>query len=204
MTSTMVRLLWLICLFMTSFFVSVRSFSPQSLPRMDAKKQFPTTETSPAEVLEAQLEALQDGDMETTYHLFSRARRFFIDDAARRDVREQRPGPERVFETIRTQLNQECPGLIEHQLHKVLAVVEDPSLPKGRLPTRTCRVRVDTKYFIFTLTRQSGFDGGDPRDNDVYGRCWFVWTIRPEDKRGRNRESPKQPAPSGLELPVAA
>jgi len=46
-------------------------------------------------------------------------------------------------------------------------------------------VQVDnSRYFIFTMTRQSPFDGGDPRDNDGYEKCWFVWKIIPEGKGG--------------------
>jgi len=159
-------------------------------------------ETSPSEVLEAQLVALQEGDMEGTYRLFSRARRSFIDDAARRDVREHRPTLDRVCETVRTQLTNECPGLLEHSLHKILAVVGDPNAPKGRLATRICRVRVDTKYFIFTLTQQSGFDGGDPRDEDGFSKCWFVWAIQPEDKKGGDDDEHTLPSPPGLALRV--
>lgn len=143
--------------------------------------------------------------MTAVYRLFSRARRSFIDDVARLDVRESKPTPERIETTVLDMLDKECPGLVQHQLHRIMAVVADPSLPKGRLPTKVCRVRVDTKYFVFTLTRQSPYDGVDPRDDDGGSLCWFVWSIQPEEKkRGKDRDTNKQPAPSGLELVITA
>jgi len=67
------------------------------------------------------------------------------------------------------------------------------------MKTRICRVQVDNgRYFIFTMTRQSPFDGGDPRDNDGYEKCWFVWKIIPESKGGGNDDSDENiPKPDG-------
>ena len=48
------------------------------------------------------------------------------------------------------------------------------------------------RLFTFTLTRQSGYDGGDPRDEDGFERCWFVGTIQPDDD-GRSAVREREP-----------
>ena len=48
-------------------------------------QSFPTPETTPLEVVERQLRALQAADLPATFRLFSRARRLALEDGARRD-----------------------------------------------------------------------------------------------------------------------
>ena len=68
----------------------------------------------------------------------------------------------------------------------------DPEPAPGLLPTWTFRVRIDgSKYFVFRLTRQSDYDPkGDVRDNDGFERCWFVWSIQPDDGGNARVEAP--------------
>lgn len=152
--------------------------------------RFPTRATPPADVLTAQLAALRAGDMAAAFQLFSRARRLAIRDGARRDVREFNVKQEDVYVALALMLTQSCPGLIGHNSHEVLASVGDPSPTAGRLPQHRARVRVRSgpnnaaRLFTITLTRQSGFDGGDKRDQDGFEHCWFVWTIHPDDGGG--------------------
>lgn len=147
--------------------------------------QFPTQTTTPTEVLRAQLSAFQASNMTQIYDLFSRSRRLSIQDSARRDVREFHIPQSRIHASLRTILERDCADLVGHKYARVLSVVGDPSPPKRMLKTRICRVQIDNgRYFVFTMTRQSPFDGGDPRDNDGYEKCWFVWKIVPEAKGG--------------------
>lgn len=157
---------------------------------------FPTSSTTPSEVLEAQLCALQDNDLMMTYQLFSRARRLVIDDAARIDMRQTNLPKERIVGVVQQLLDTECPDLVDHAHHTIVSAAEDPLPEKGRLPTTVCRVGVQQgslssssassrqKYYLVTLTRQSMYDGGDPRDEDGFERCWFVWSIQLEDGGG--------------------
>jgi len=145
--------------------------------------QFPTQATTPADVLNAQLFAFQASNMTQTYGLFSRSRRLFIEESTRRDVRESHIPQNRINACVRSILEKNCPGLIGHKNARILSIVGDPNPPKRMLKTKMCRVQIDNgRYFIFTMTRQSPFDGGDPRDNDGYEKCWFVWKIVMEDK----------------------
>ena len=45
---------------------------------------------------------------------------------------------------------------------------------------------------------QSEFDGGDPRDNDGFERCWLVWEIKRERRGGGGvaQEAPPEPIPT--------
>lgn len=159
--------------------------------------QFPTQTTTPTEVLHAQLSAFQASNMTQIYDLFSRSRRLSIQDSTRRDVREFHIPQNRIHASLRMILERDCPGLIGHKYARVLSVVGDPNPPKRLLKTRICRVQIDNgRYFVFTMTRQSPFDGGDPRDNDGYEKCWFVWKIVPEAK-GMGSDSKDVPRPDG-------
>lgn len=158
--------------------------------------QFPTKGNSPNEVLIAQLEALHQKDMDATFNLFSRARRGLLEDVTRRSPREYKVDRERLYKIARKFLDQCCPSLVGHKSSRILSIVGDPNPQPGRLHNRICRVQVDSKYFIFVLTRQSAYDGGDPRDNDGFGQCWFVWSITPEEG-GIRKKSKKPSIPTG-------
>lgn len=166
--------------------------------------RFPKPETPPAEVVAAQLDALRLEDIPRAYSLCSRARRLAIQDSARRDVRESNLAPEREHELFREILAHGCPGLVGHRAAEIVASLSDPVPQRGRLPTHLVRVRVDeAQHFLFTLTRQSDFDGGDVRDKDGFERCWFVWTIGADDDRGGNSRIENAPTPIGGE-PIPA
>ena len=92
-------------------------------------------------------------------------------------------------------LRRECSGLLGHRTAEVVGSLSDPSPQEGMLPTWLCRVKVGSADYMFKLTRQSDFDGGDPRDRDGFERCWFVWTIVPDDDRGGNVRAPSAPTP---------
>ena len=63
----------------------------------------------------------------------------------------------------------------------------------GLLPKWTFRVRVDGfRPYMLTLTRQSEFDGGDPRDKDGNERCWLVWQIKADSDGGSKVEAPPE------------
>ena len=147
--------------------------------------RFPTPATHPMEVTLAQLNALRTRNMPRTFGLFSRARRLQIEDDARRDMREK-IGPEDVHEALIKMLRRECPGLVGHSSAEIVNSLGDPEPARGLLPKWTLRVKVDggERHFLFTLTRQSDFDGGDPRDKDGFEKCWLVWNIAPDDDRG--------------------
>lgn len=102
----MLLLLYLQLLPLLYFFGTVDSFSihnqtPSSSAATSQESQvaappprrFPNPSTVPEEVLSAHLSALREGDLETVYHLFSRARKLEIDSAARKDTRESQPSP---------------------------------------------------------------------------------------------------------------
>ena len=161
---------------------------------------FPAPLTTPLEVVEAQLAALRAGDMATVFRLFSRARRLAIQDGARRDVREFNLKEGAVYAALAGMLTGNCPGLVAHESHEVLASIGEPESLRapGRLPTWICRIRVRSssgvsRLFTITLTRQSGFDGGDARDQDGFEYCWFVWSIRPDDDGGGSAVVEREP-----------
>jgi len=165
--------------------------------------RFPTAETAPAEVLERQLDALRHGDLDSIFQLFSRARRFELEESARRDLRERNPPRERVFLALAELLANSCPGLISHSSATVVACLGDPCPKRGLLPQWSARVRVETatgvqRTYTFTLTRQSDYDGGDRRDYDGYEGCWFVWTIKYDDSDGGSAVDGVSAPPSSL------
>jgi len=155
-------------------------------------QRFPTPETPPDEVLEAHLDAMREGELPSVYHLFSRARKLEIDNAARKDARQSEPDPSRRENALRAffelRQSQELLRPNKRSQPSILSVVGDPDPPGGRLATKLARVRVGSRCYRFTLTRQSAYDGGDPRDNDGYGRCWFVWEIQPDGKDDGGRD----------------
>lgn len=121
-------------------------------------------------------------------NLEQRARRLGIEEGARRDVREFNVEPSRLYGALEEMLAYSCPGLLRHVSSEVLASIGAPSLtPEGVLPRWTFRIRLEDvatgrpRHFVVTLTRQSGYDGGDPRDHDGFEHCWFVWSIKPDD-----------------------
>lgn len=147
--------------------------------------KFPTPEVHPVEVTMAHLAALRRRDADNVFKLFSRAQRLAIEDSVRRDVREKRPPPEKLHDTVIDMLEDSCPGLLGHDTSEIVTALSDPAPKPGLLPKSVVRVRVDeARHFVFTLTRQSGYDGGDARDCDGYERCWFVLQIKPDDGRG--------------------
>ena len=161
----------------------------ESFPR------FPTAATKPAAVMVAQLRALRDGDIPKTYELFSRARKLQLEESSRRDMRE-RTNPARVHKTVRAVLEHNCPGLIGHKTCEIVASLGNPEPEGGLLPIWRYRVKIDgSRHYLVTLTRQSDWDGGDPRDRDGFERCWFVWTIEADDDRGGNVKAPTSPVP---------
>jgi len=137
-----------------------------------------------------------------TFRLFSRARRLGIQDAARRDVRESKLPAERVHAAVAEMLLRSCPGLIGHSSAQIVSSLGDSDPGGGLLPRWSFRVKVDSSHFIFTLTRQSAFDGSDPRDQDGYEKCWFVWSIA-LDGDGGSAALEGTPTPSDR-LPVGA
>ena len=99
----------------------------------------------------------------------------------------------------------DCPGLLGHRAAEIVSSLGDPAPQEGLLPKWRCRVKVNSGEwgFTFTLTRQSGFDGGDARDCDGFERCWFVWEIRPSDGGGGSvvvepvpTPTPREPVPT--------
>ena len=178
------------------------------IERVAIPAAFPVPETPPSEVLTAQLDALKGGDIPRVFKLFSRARRLAIEENSRRDVREFNVNPERVHAEVASMLVADCPGLLGHREAEVVASLGDPEPQKGLLPRWVFRVKVDgirsgtrgyddvTRYFVFILTRQSDFDGGDPRDKDGFERCWFVWSIRPDNGGGNARVETPELVPS--------
>jgi len=196
-TSSLLVVLLIFSTSVVSF--SISSVSPTSPSTID---QFPARETSPTQVLEAHLEACKNGELDAVYHLFSRARKLEIDNAARKDTRESEPCPERKQAALVAFLaSRQSESLLEHQgSYQILSLVGDPFPSKGRLPTRVARVKVDAGYFVVTLTRQSGWDGkGDPRDCDGYEKCWFVWDIQRDNGGGNDDddEEDDDPVPQG-------
>lgn len=172
---------------------SVQALAPQGIVLHGKEKRFPTPRTQPVEVVEAQLCALQSVNIPRTFQLFSRARRLEIEEVTRRDMREK-VRPERVYSTLVEMLTRECPGLVGHQSSKIVGSLGDPNPRKGLLPKWVYRVNVDdSHHFVFTLTRQSRYDGGDPRDCDGFESCWFIWSITPEDDGGNIREGAMEP-----------
>ena len=133
--------------------------------------------------------ATLEHDLETAFTLFSRARRLLIQDSLRRDAREVRISQLQVNAQVLNTLDiWDCKSLVGHSSSQILSVIADPIPPQGRLLKRICRVRLDDhRYYIFTLTRQSRFDGGDPQDCDGYEECWFIWSINPE-KGGKSKD----------------
>ena len=146
--------------------------------------RFPSAETTPAEMLTAMLDALRAGDLPHIFRLLSRAKRLQIEEVARRDAREPTPPAERVNAALATMLTLDCPSLVGHESAEVVgSIYLDPA--SGLLPRWSFRVRVDgSRTYVFTLTRQSAFDGGDPRDDDGFASCWFVWSIQADDGGG--------------------
>jgi hypothetical protein len=166
-------------------------------PAAAAAARFPSPATPPADVLVAQLKALRTRDLPQTFRLFSRARRLAIEEGTRRDMRESNLEPDRVYAAMLGMLKLDCPGLIGHATSEIVGSLGDPEPQRGCLPRWICRVKVDdgAQNFVFTLTRQSAFDGGDRRDCDGFERCWFVWSIKPEGGGGGNdrAETPSKP-----------
>ena len=115
------------------------------------------------------------------------------DEAARRDVREFRVKPERAHAALGEILKRDAPGLLGHASSEIVASLGDPEPPSGLLPKWTFRVRVDGfRHYMLTLTRQSEFDGGDPRDKDGNERCWLVWQIKADSDGGSKVEAPPE------------
>lgn len=174
------------------------SSSSRSTGKQNEVRKFPNQSTPPLDVLKAQLLALQEGNLNNAYHLFSRARRLQIDDSVRTDMRES-ARPDRIESYLGSFLSETCPGIINHDDHRIVTSLTDPDPTPGRIPTMICRVAINggSRHFTFSLTRQSTFDGGDPRDNDGYERCWFVWSIKPDDdgrsKRKKQSIKPEKP-----------
>ena len=79
-------------------------------------------------------------------------------------MREFRVKPERAHAALGEILKRDAPGLLGHASSEIVASLGDPEPPSGLLPKWTFRVRVDGfRHYMLTLTRQSEFDGGDPR-----------------------------------------
>lgn len=169
-------------------------------------RQFPVQTTTPTEVVEAQLTALMAGDLWTTYRLFSRSRRLALEEAARTDMRQTHVPPARITAAVRRALwDDGGRPLVGHDRHRILAVATDPCPERGRLLRTVCRVGIwndgRRRHYLVTLTRQSGYDGGDPRDEDGFERCWFVLAIQREDGGGGEEPEDGTPPP-GHEQPL--
>jgi len=156
---------------------------------------FPTPDTPPAEVVEAQLEAFRERDLAEVFRLYSRARRMLLKEGlSHKDktpgMREGIPSA-RLLSALEAELERDCPGLLGHGDSQVLAAFSDPMPTRGLIPTVLTRVRVDGVVYVFTLTRQSASDGmvradgerrfaGQGSEDDGFELCWFVWKIRRE------------------------
>ena len=93
----------------------------------------------------------------------------------------------------RLRARNDAPGLLGHASSEIVASLGDPEPPSGLLPKWTFRVRVDGfRHYMLTLTRQSEFDGGDPRDKDGNERCWLVWQIKADSDGGSKVEAPPE------------
>lgn len=167
---------------------------------------FPTADTAPSEVVDAQLRALRALDIPQIFTLFSRARRRIFEDHGRaqscpppRDVLYQR-----VFEALETS----CPGLIGHSSASILsALYLKENRDDGLMPRWCCRVQIapGDRTYTFTLTRQHDPPppaieattptlAQDPRNAgrfDGFEGCWLVWSIEP-DGDGGSRVSPSK------------
>ena len=162
-------------------------------PSGSPNTRFPSRTTHPMEVAQAELSALRAADLPEAYRLLSRARRLAIDEAARRDVREFHLKPELAHAALGEILKRDAPGLLGHASSEIVASLGDPEPPSGLLPKWTFRVRVDGfRHYMLTLTRQSEFDGGDPRDKDGNERCWLVWQIKADSDGGSKVEAPPE------------
>lgn len=162
-------------------------------PSGSPNTRFPSRTTHPMEVAQAELSALRAADLPEAYRLLSRARRLAIDEAARRDVREFHLKPELAHAALGEILKRDAPGLLGHASSEIVASLGDPEPPSGLLPKWTFRVRVDGfRHYMLTLTRQSEFDGGDPRDKDGNERCWLVWQIKADSDGGSEVEAPPE------------
>ena len=113
-------------------------------------------------------------------------------------MREQRPTQQRVKQVLADQLRRECSGLLGHRTAEVVGSLSDPAPQAGMLPTWLCRVKVGSADYMFKLTRQSDFDGGDPRDRDGFERCWLVWEVKRDTRGGGGvaQEAPLEPVPT--------
>jgi len=175
----------------------------EEMKRKDEKRsegrraaRFPSPETTPAEMLTTMLDALRSGDMPHIFSLLSRAKRYQIEEAARRDAREAHPPAERMHAMLATMLFFDCPGLVGHESAEVVASLGDPCPARG-LPQWSFSVRVDgSRSYVFTLTQQSDFDGGDPLDDDGFARCWFVWSIQAVGGGGSVPVKARDPVPA--------
>ncbi|VEU40883.1 unnamed protein product [Pseudo-nitzschia multistriata] len=182
-----------------SFSVDKQSSKGPEFSASSPAKKFPSPDTPPIRVLEAQLDAMKDGELPSIYHLFSRARKLDIDNAARRDARESDPSAARKHRAMTEFLTQRhSQGLLNHNRWSVLGIVGDPNPAKGRLLTKFARVKVDSRYYRITLTRQSDWDGkGDPRDCDGYEKCWFIWDITPDGTDNSDNDDDDDGLPGG-------
>ena len=120
---------------------------------------FPTPESTPAEVVSAQLRALSDSDLMRVYQLFSRARRAIIVESGRAQGGGDAltPPTHQLRERVRAAVDASCPGLIGHASAEILSGLTVCGRTDGRMPQWRCRVRVETFYADMYDTCDGGF-----------------------------------------------
>lgn len=193
-------------------------------------QRFPNADSTPAEVVAAQLTALSSNQLTRAFELFSPARRAIITES---EAGNECPSASVLRKRVRDALDTRCPGLIGHASAEITSGL---TLNDGRW---RCRVKVQTfyaemydtcdggflaaaaaaqppAYFVYTLTRQhvprervtqmrDEYDAerGDGKD------LWLVWNIDPE-RRGGGGDADDEPTPDdhdpppGRELPLSA
>lgn len=154
--------------------------SRPSLILMCDSSSWPTVDTTPEEVVAAQLQALSDYKLTRVFQLFSRARRAILTEEGRSQGGggQLDPPPIEIQRRVRRALDTTCPGLIGHGSSEIISGLTLNEEGGGRLPRWCGRVKVDTfysdmydtcdggflaaaaaaeppRYFLFTLTRQS-------------------------------------------------
>jgi len=160
--------------------------------KQEGAGRFPTADSTPPEVVSAQLQALSAGNLTRVFELFSRARRAIITESGRAQGGGDRllPPAQVLQERVRAMLVESCPGLIGHTSAEITSGLTLNERGGGRLARYRCRVKVvtadtqdmgddgfwrlyaaanTTLYFVFTLTRQ--YDP-PPTEQDLVRMAW--------------------------------
>ena len=98
--------------------------------------QFPTADTPPTDVVNAQLSALRSRDLPQVYHLFSRARRAIFAEQGRAQGSGAAPPPAVLHRRMESALPA---GLLSHESSTILSALSLNERENGRLPRFACR-----------------------------------------------------------------